>query len=98
MLFRSYLTMAAALATGLYGIQQKLEPPAAVDSNAYQASLPPLPATLAEATARLKASRAARDCLGEEFVEHFVATREWELRQFNAAVTDWEMERYFEII
>lgn len=93
-----YLTMAASLATGLYGIEHKLEPPPPVEANAYQDRLPPLPATLAEATARLRESRAARQWLGEEFVEHFVATREWEVRQFNAAVTDWEMERYFEII
>ncbi len=93
-----YLTMAASLASGLYGIEHKLEPLPAVQANAYQDHLPPLPTTLAEATARLKQSRAARDLLGEEFVEHFVATREWEVRQFNQAVTDWEMERYFEII
>ncbi len=93
-----YLAMAAALATGLYGIENKLEPPPAVTASAYQAQLPRLPGTLAEAAARLKASRAARECLGDDFVEHFVATREWEVRQFNAAVSDWELERYFEII
>lgn len=93
-----YLTMAAALATGLHGIERKLEPPPAVQANAYQDRLPPIPATLAEATGCLKGSAAMREWLGQEFVEHFVATREWELRQFQAAVTDWEMERYFEII
>ena len=39
-----------------------------------------------------------REILGEEFVSHYVATREWEARQSLAAVTDWELERYFEII
>jgi glutamine synthetase len=36
--------------------------------------------------------------LGTELVDHFVATREWEWRQFQDAVTDWETRRYFEII
>ena len=93
-----HLTMAAALATGLYGIEHKLEPPPPVSASAYEGNLPPLPRTLAEATERLKQSRAARECLGDAFVDHFVATREWEVRQFNASVGDWELERYFEII
>ena len=36
--------------------------------------------------------------LGAEFVDHYVRTREWEVRQYQRAVTDWELERYFEII
>ena len=31
-------------------------------------------------------------------VRHYSATRDWEARQFRRAVTDWELERYFEII
>jgi len=31
-------------------------------------------------------------------VDHYVRTREWECRQFDSAVTRWELERYFEII
>lgn len=40
----------------------------------------------------------ARDWFGAEFVEHYAATREWEEREFRKHITDWEMERYFEII
>jgi glutamine synthetase len=42
--------------------------------------------------------RRARDWFGDDFVEHFAATREWEWRQWRDAVTDWERKRYFEII
>jgi len=92
-----YLSIAASLVSGLYGIQQKLElPPAVV--NAYQADAPPLPRSLEEATTRLRASSVAKQYLGEKFVDHYAATREWEVRQFRKAVTDWELERYFEII
>jgi len=43
-------------------------------------------------------SKIARDFLGDTFVEHFAATRDWEWRQWLDGVTDWELKRYFEII
>jgi glutamine synthetase len=93
-----YLSIAAGLASGLYGVEKKrkLPPPTA---NAYEAhDAPALPRDLEEATRLFRSSRPAREYFGEEFVEHFAATREWEVRQFQKAVTDWELERYFEII
>ena len=56
------------------------------------------PRTLAEATRNLRESRVARRWLGEQFVDHYSATREWEVRQFEKAVTDWELARYFESV
>jgi glutamine synthetase len=96
-----YLGIAVALASGLWGIEQELELPDAIVGNAY--ALPPdpasaLPATLWEAAQRLKGSAAARALFGDDFVEHFAATREWEEREFRRHVTDWELARYFEII
>ncbi len=96
-----YLALSAALASGLYGIQHKLEPTAPIVGNAYEQSLPDelkLPETLWEAAQRFRKSAFARDFFGEEFVEHFAATREWEEREFRKHVTDWELKRYFEII
>ena len=93
-----YLASAASLASGLYGIERKLDLPEACAANAYEADARPLPKSLAAATALLKQSRVARELLGEEFVDHYVRTREWEVRQYERAVTDWELERYFEII
>jgi glutamine synthetase len=96
-----YIALAAALASGLYGIEQKLEPTEPIVGNAYE--LKPsaklsLPATLWEAAQRLKKSKAATELFGEAFVEHFAATREWEEREFRKHITDWELARYFEII
>lgn len=92
-----YLAMAAALAAGLDGIERQLElPPPTV--NAYSGNAPPLPHTLAEATHLFRESRVAREWLGPEFVEHYASTREWEVRQFEKAVTDWELARYFESV
>ena len=95
-----YLAMAAALASGIYGIVNKLplELPATI-GNAYSASASKkLPSNLFEATAAMNDSSVARELLGDRFVEHFCATRMWEWRQFSKQVTDWELRRYFEII
>ncbi|HXM43993.1 MAG TPA: glutamine synthetase family protein [Bryobacteraceae bacterium] len=92
-----YLAMAAALAAGLDGIERKLElPPPTV--NAYSADASALPRTLADATRLFRESRVAREWLGEQFVEHYASTREWEVRQYEKAVTDWELARYFESV
>jgi glutamine synthetase len=95
-----YLAMAGALASGLYGIKNKLEltqPP--TTGNGYKDySNGTLPKTLDEATQMMKQSAIAKEILGEKFVEHFVQTREWEWRQHLKAVTDWEYKRYFEIV
>ncbi len=96
-----YIAMAASLAAGLYGIENELPLPSPCAQNAYtdpEAIGRPLPRSLEQATARLKASARMRKVLGDEFVDHYVATREWEVRQYGKAVTDWELERYFEII
>jgi glutamine synthetase len=93
-----YLAIAASLASGLYGIERQLELPPPCPANAYQADAQPLPKSLQEATKLLQQSRLAPDLLGAEFVDHYVRTREWEVRQYERAVTDWELERYFEII
>ncbi len=95
-----YLALSAALASGLYGIRNKLRLPAGpVQGNGYaDASAPVLPRDLHEATVRFEQSKVARELFGTTFVDHFAATRHWEWRQFGKAVTDWERARYFEII
>ena len=96
-----YLALAAALAAGLWGVAEQVEPEAAVVGNAYDRRFPKrlaLPATLWEAAQRLKASKVARELFGDPFVDHFAATREWEEREFRKHISDWELERYFEII
>lgn len=96
-----YLAIAAIVAGGLHGIERDLTPPAALEVNAY--GLGPdevvtLPRTLDEAVDVLQESKVARQLLGDTFVDHFVATRRWELGQAHQAVTDWERRRYFEMI
>jgi glutamine synthetase len=95
-----YLAMAAVIAAGLAGIgqQMKLTTPPIHGTNQGADDIPRAPRTLIETTRIFRASDRARDWFGDDFVDHFAATREWEWRQWLDAVTDWERKRYFEII
>jgi glutamine synthetase len=96
-----YLALAVAIGSGLHGIENKIEPDAMVEGNAYEKKFlknRSLPRTLTEASEWLLKSRAGRTLFGDDFVEHFAASREWEDREFRRAITDWELARYFEII
>jgi len=95
-----YLALAAAIGSGLWGIEQKLKLDAGPVSGSGYADpgAPALPRNLAEATERFASSAVARELFGDAFVDHFATSRRWEWRQFSKAVTDWERRRYFEII
>lgn len=95
-----YLSMSAALASGLYGIEQQLKldiPP--TKGNEYLNTLSQkLPTNLLEASQAMAQSEIAETLFGKAFVKYFTMTRlsEWQL--YNQAVTDWELKRYFEIV
>jgi len=95
-----YLSLSAALASGLYGIKNKLPlqmPP--TKGNEYANALSQkFPKTLQQATDMMKSSGLAKELFGENFTKHFIETREWEWSRFAQQVTDWELKRYFEII
>jgi glutamine synthetase len=96
-----YLALAAAIGSGLWGIENDLDPGAPIRGNAYEVKRPAklqLPRTLTEAAGRLHGSKAARSIFGDAFVDHYAATREWEEREFRKHISDWELDRYFEII
>jgi glutamine synthetase len=103
-----YLVFAATLASGLYGIERKLELPPRLDGNAYdqasvaaaieQGRVKALAHNLTVATDLLEKSDTAREYLGNDFVDHFVATRRWEVKEYEKAVTNWDRRRYLELI
>jgi len=98
-----YLIAAASLGAGLLGIEEQLDPGDPITGNAYEqeAGLPPesqLASNLRDATFDLEQSAEARQLFGEEFVNHYIASRDWEVREHERHVTDWQLQRYFEII
>ena len=95
-----YLALAASLASGLYGIKNKLplNIPATVGSGYQDTTNGKLATNLHDAAMAMQNSTIAKELFGEAFTEHFTQTRLWEHRQFSKSVTDWELKRYFEII
>jgi glutamine synthetase len=91
-----YLTLAAMLAGGLYGIENELELPPPTVGDAYSnPDLKMLPGRLEAAIDGFEQSEVANEYLGEEFVRRFAASRRWEVEQSQQDVTDWELKRYF---
>jgi glutamine synthetase len=94
-----YLVYAAALASGLDGIANHIEPPPIFEGDVYAAQhLPRVPYTLREATELFAASEFTRQALGADVVDHYTHFLRTEQKAFDTTVTDWERKRYFERI
>jgi len=95
-----YLAMAACLASGLYGIENELslDTPETVGNGYKDVKNGILPTNLNEAAQQMKNSDIAKKLFGNDFVDHFTKTRDWEWKQFSKQITDWELKRYMEII
>lgn len=99
-----YLAMAASLASGLYGIKNRLSLDIpATDGNEYgRTAGNKIQGNLGDATEKMKNSPLATELFGETFTNHFVKSREWEWNQCpdksSKVITPWEIKRYFEII
>ncbi len=92
-----YLVYAAALASGLDGVDNQIEPPPVFEGDIYQAQeLPHVPKTLRDATEIFANSDFARRSFGAEVVGHYAHFWRIEQAAFDNAVTDWERKRYFE--
>ena len=95
----AYLALAAALASGLDGIANRIEPPECFVGDVYAAkALPRVPYTLSQAVDAFEASQFARRAFGKDVVEHYTHFYRTEAAAFDKAVTDWERRRYFERI
>ena len=92
-----YLVFAAAIAAGLDGIEQRIEPLGMFQGNLYQArELPQVPRTLNEAIGEMEQSKWMRKVFGENVIRHYLHFFRTEQRAFDQAVTTWELARYFE--
>lgn len=92
-----YLAMAALLAAGLKGIEDKLELEDAYSGDAYSGNASRLPATLRDARRELLQSDMLRAAFGDKVVVHYARAAEVEIEDFNRVVTDYEIARGFEM-
>lgn len=98
-----YIVAAATLGAGLLGIRDKLELGPPVVGSAYEiqddlAEDLQLPGNLRDSATNLAGSPEAREVFGDAFIDHFLSTRDWEVREYERHVNDWQLQRYFEII
>ncbi len=94
-----YLAYAAVLASGLDGIENKIEPPDIFEGDVYAAQhLPRVPYTLKEATDLFENSDFTKKVFGEDVVKHYTHFFRIEQSAYDSFVTDWERQRYFERI
>jgi glutamine synthetase len=85
-----YLAIAASLAAGLHGIEQKLEPTPPTQGEIHVPDELSLPCTLHAALERLKRSQLAKELFGVEFIEGYIASKTLELTSFFDEITPWE--------
>ena len=93
----AYLTYAAMVGAGLWGIEHQVEPPAEFKGNGYVATgVPRMPQALWEAIGELERSTAAREIFGDDVVEHYLNAARYEQMTYDAVVHPWDRERYLE--
>jgi glutamine synthetase len=97
-----YLAFAATIAAGIAGIERQLELPEMFTGDAYEADLrrpvARVPGALHEAIRLLENSALAREAFGERIVAHYLNAARSEQAAYERAVTNWELDRYFERI
>ena len=103
-----YVAAAAIVAGGLVGLDAGLEPPEETHAVSWGTDDPSiaLPNTITKAADALAADEPLTRMLGPEFVDHWLETRPWEQKAFSkftadadaATITDWELNRYFELV
>ena len=101
-----YLAFGALLAAGLGGVRNKLTPPPPGRGDVYEYSpaelvahdIETLPGTLGDALEALAADEVIREALGEHVYEVFHRAKSVEWDEYRIQVTEWERERYLEML
>ncbi len=92
-----HLAMAALIAAGIDGIENKLELEAQFEGDAYGGkNIREIPKTLRDATEHLNGSKMLRSAFGDDVVDHYVRAAKWEQEEYDRRITDWEVARGFE--
>ena len=97
-----YLALAAMMAAGMDGVENKLTPPPPIQRNIYQMSvrdrrkhkIKELPGTLREAIIALEKDSVIKAALGEHAFSHFVEAKRQEFDAYRVTVHEWELDTY----
>ena len=93
----AYLTYAAMIGAGLYGIEHGLALDPEFKGNGYLATgVKRMPRALYEAIAELERSEAAVEIFGQDVVDHYLNAARVEQEAYDSVVHAWERERYLE--
>lgn len=93
----AYLTYAAMVGAGLYGIEHKLKLEPEFKGNGYLATgHDRMPRALYEAIWELERSEAAREIFGDDVVDHYLNAARVEQEVYDSVVHPWDRERYLE--
>jgi glutamine synthetase len=101
-----YLAISAILASGLEGIEKKLECADRVYINLFDLSredreamgIENLPENLKDAVKELVNNEVLKEAIGEHVIEKFVVAKQKEWDDFRKSVSDWEIKRYLKVI
>ncbi len=92
-----YLAIAALVAAARHGLSREAALESEYAGNAYaDPQAPRVPATLRDALEVWRGSAFAREAFGDAVVDHYARAAEVEVEAFDAAVTDWELQRGYE--
>lgn len=93
-----YLAVAGVIASVRDGIANGTDPGPARTGDAYQQDAKPFPQHLGLAAEEFLASTFVSEAFGAAVAEQYGLTARYEWTRFLDAVTDWELDRYFEVI
>ena len=87
------------MASPLNGIRNKTKPPPMFEGDVYSADDPPeVPNLLKDALVLFEQSEFVLTAFSNAVHQHYIHFFHTEVEPFGAAITDWELKRYFEII
>jgi len=101
-----YLQFAVLLASGLDGINRKIDPPEPIEQDIFHLTLEErkklgidsLPESLGEALHHLRNSQFMREVLGDHVYSNFIYIKQKEWDSFRSWVTDWEINNLLPIL
>jgi glutamine synthetase len=94
-----YLVIAGCLAAGADGLGRDIALPPMVSGDPHaDAAFERLPTSLDRAVDNLAASQFARQVYGDVFVDTYLTMLRHEVDAFSRQVTEWERERYMEVM